>query len=251
MVVAHVVTHAQHGRAHPGGNSAANGVVGIATDQAALRAQHFAVQVIALNICQYGAVQVDLMQMAAAVIEVLQSATIGQLRSGAVAEGVVLVLQGTSVQLTLQRVLSSFLQYLTQQVVLPCLAGLQITLCAELLGLHNVTSGAVAVCQSRLQHRRLEVGYSGSRAWRVDVFLNELACGITHQLGVNGVHLGIPGYDIALTHRHRMFCHAYDLTCRVVMQHLARAVDARFCHQSISSVVTELVRLAVFVDQCR
>ncbi|WP_059761385.1 MULTISPECIES: hypothetical protein [unclassified Pseudomonas] len=61
--------------------------------QLALGAQHFVVQVVALEIADYPAIEVDLVQVPAAVVQVVDGALIGQGQGFEVAQFVVVVLQ--------------------------------------------------------------------------------------------------------------------------------------------------------------
>ncbi|MNI60869.1 hypothetical protein D3C73_1161090 [compost metagenome] len=73
---------------------AAHGVVAEAAGERALGAQDFAVQVVALDVADQLAVEVELVQVAAAVIQVIEVLAGGQRQGGEVAQWVVFVGQG-------------------------------------------------------------------------------------------------------------------------------------------------------------
>ncbi|MNG08818.1 hypothetical protein D3C84_922030 [compost metagenome] len=88
---------------------ASHHVIAEATGELALGAVHLAVQVVALHVADYLAVQVQLVQVAAAVIQMVDLASIRQGQRGQVAKRVVLVAQGS--------IGSDFLSQPAQQVV--------------------------------------------------------------------------------------------------------------------------------------
>ncbi|MNM91147.1 hypothetical protein D3C81_1034370 [compost metagenome] len=74
---------------------ASHHVIAEATGELALGAVHLAVQVVALHVADYLAVQVQLVQVAAAVVQMVDLAPVRQGQRGQVAERVVLVAQGS------------------------------------------------------------------------------------------------------------------------------------------------------------
>ncbi|VVO36425.1 hypothetical protein PS712_05442 [Pseudomonas fluorescens] len=202
---------------------ATHGVVTEAAGERALGAQHFAVQVVALDVADQLAVEVELVQVAAAVVQVIEVLAGGQRQRGEVAQWIVFVGQGalrrSLLDQSAEQVVGEFERFFAD---------------ADLLALR----GRQAL----------------DRQQTVAVVIRIILTGIGIELGqqpANAVALELgtalwPFTAFAVAR----FIDLRQMTAEVVAEASGQVVDAFFFDQSVGRIVGKLIRRVVFVDQC-
>jgi len=199
-----------------------HGVIAKTTGERALGAQHLAVQVIALHVADELAVEVELVQVAAAVVQVVQVLAGGQGQRGQVAQRIVVVGQsalgcGLLDQAT-QQVVGKF-EFFFKNAELLTIGGRQALDGEQAIG---VVVGLI------LTGIGIEFG-------------QQSADGIAFEFGLTLWSFG------ALTVAD--FVDPCQMPAEVVAEPTGQVVDAFFFDQPIGRVVGKLVSRVVFVDQ--
>ena len=202
---------------------AAHGVVAEAAGECALGAQDFAVQVVALDVADQLTVEVELVQVAAALVQMVEVLAGGQRQGGEVAQWIVVVGQGA-----LRR---GLLDQAAEQVV------------------------------GKLERFFADADLLALRGWQtldrqqpITIVIHVILTGVGIELGQQ------PANAVALEFGTTLWSFAAfavagfvdlgQMPAEVVAEASGQVVDAFFFDQPVGRIVGKLVRRVVFVDQC-